>query len=250
MIDVSAAIFSSLPLSSQTAGQPSSVALQKPPADLQGGNSLRRLAENAVSAESRISDFGPRDATERGFASLGASLQQVVEPFVQANAERRENEIPVWQQLLDQQQRIVEARQAAQAEAEARRAAIREQQAEQARREQLEQLFATDENEAVPAFVTEQDNDPETTQGPALPGQQDSGSAGEQTPAFLPASAHGRSDFKPVLPGNKPPGSSFATADTRSAIPSSPAVERNQQVIKQNFDSSTQDSRGSIDLFA
>jgi hypothetical protein len=242
MLDVSANLYSALPQAFGVARLPASRSLVKPDENLSGGNSLQTIASQ-LRPETAVADFTPKPANEQGFLSLSpvlASLRLSPEQLVPAS----ENQIPVWEQLLNQQQEI----------ADARRAAAKEQEElEQQRRQAAAERIASEER------IRELRDEVVFSNTPA----QKPGETEDSSPEPVPLPGQGGADEPVVALGTEsdrlfPPDTEFPALNK----PDLPAGENRpkidlqlqaeQQRVKALFnDTASQDTAGSrINLFA
>jgi len=159
MIDVANSLVSALPLSYRSNRVPSSVALVEPAENESNGSSLRSVFR-ANLPDTNIANFDPPAPDRQGFASLTTALESVRIPPAALAAGSGETEKPLWESLLEEQERIADARVAREQDAEDRQQdrlddAARIAANEQRSREIRENIILTRSDTDTPAIQPE-----------------------------------------------------------------------------------------------
>jgi len=102
---------------------PAPISLTPVPDSLAGGNSLKTLALR-LQPETGLADFSPPTPSAQGFASLSPMLESLRIPAEKLAASIQDNGKPLWQKLIEEQEKISESRR----KARERNTAINEQQ--------------------------------------------------------------------------------------------------------------------------
>ena len=138
MLDVGANLFSALPQAFGAASRiPLSRSLVKPDESNSGGNSLKSVS-NTLKPESAVADFSPPVPGEQGFGSLSPVLKSL-RPKPQSIAPLPEDGPARWEQLLDKQQEITDARRKYELERQEREQARQQAAAERVVQQQIAQ---------------------------------------------------------------------------------------------------------------
>ena len=250
MIDASANLYNALPLAYGAARTASTRTLAKPAENLSSGNSLNTIATE-LRANANISDFSSPPPNEQGFASLNTTLASLrLSPEQLAPPPSTENDKPVWEQLLEQQETIAESRREAlreqQERLQARRQAAAEQAFSETRVRELGEAVVFNSDQSIPADqnseeAQEQQNQPEPA---PLLGQND------QQESLTLAVDQGRV-FPPDTEFPKPVSYSIPEVD-KPEIQSPPQQTVEQQRVQQLYNTapSSQQPGGTVNLFA